>query len=150
MKLYIDSRETSKLTEQVEAQALGYNIPIEKTWLEIGDYIFEDVCFEAKSSFDFLQSAVNKRLWSQIDNMDRAFTHNTVIVYGSISSAIKEYQKYIKSTDKFPTRLLENKFLGAIGKIILDTDCNIVLTSDSKTAAKIICAVFKMKPTSPP
>ena len=52
MKLTIDSRENSKLSEAVEKEALGMNIPIEKTWLEIGDYVFDDVCFEAKSTTD--------------------------------------------------------------------------------------------------
>ena len=73
MKLIIDSRENSELTERVIEKAQSLNVPFEKQWLEIGDYVFNDVCFEAKSSFDFIQSIVNKRLWNQLDNMDRAF-----------------------------------------------------------------------------
>ena len=101
MKLTIDSRENSKLSEAVEKEALGMNIPIEKTWLEIGDYVFDDVCFEAKSSFDFLQSVMNKRIWSQIDNMDRTYNNKNVIIYATIDSAITQYIKNIKVTPKW-------------------------------------------------
>ena len=69
-KLLIDSRENSELTESIITKCTEMNIPFQKEWLEIGDYVFEDVCFEAKSSFDFLQSVMNKRLWNQMDNMD--------------------------------------------------------------------------------
>jgi len=146
MKLIIDSRENSSLTEHVEIEALGLKIDTEKEWLEIGDYVFEDVCFEAKSSFDFLQSVINKRIWSQIDNMDRAFDNNNVIIYGTLSNAIKEYRKRVTDGAYGREGFLHNKFLGAIGKIILDTDCNIILVDNEKMAAKVICAVCKMKP----
>jgi ERCC4-type nuclease len=79
MKLQIDSREKSPLAELVMKEATKLNLPYEKAWLEIGDYIYDDVCFEAKSSFDFLMSVMNKRLWNQIDNMDRAFNNNIMV-----------------------------------------------------------------------
>ena len=60
--LKIDSRENSELTEHVIRNCEMLNIPYEKMWLDVGDYVFANVCFEAKSSFDFLQSVINKRL----------------------------------------------------------------------------------------
>ena len=69
-RLVIDSREHSDLTKHVVEKAVNYNIKMKKEWLEVGDYVFNDVCFEAKSSFDFLQSVINKRLWNLLDNMD--------------------------------------------------------------------------------
>lgn len=152
MKLIIDSRENSSLTECIEIEALGLKIDTQKEWLEIGDYVFDDVCFEAKSSFDFLQSVINKRIWSQIDNMDRAFENNNVIIYGSLDKAIKEYRKRVTKVSLRGEGIfgrpsfLHNKFMGAIGKIILDTDCNVILVDNEKMAAKVICAVCKMKP----
>ena len=56
MKLQIDSREDSILSKAVIENCQKMNIQYKKEWLEIGDYIFDDVCFEAKSTFDFLQS----------------------------------------------------------------------------------------------
>ena len=47
-KLIIDSRESSNLYEYVESEAHRLVIMTEKQWLEVGDYAFDDVCFEAK------------------------------------------------------------------------------------------------------
>jgi len=148
MKLIIDSRENSELTERVIEKAQSLNVPFEKQWLEIGDYVFNDVCFEAKSSFDFIQSIVNKRLWNQLDNMDRAYVNNLVIVYGSFDGGFRKHLEYIKtSMNKSSQRIiLRKKFYGAIGKIILDTDCSIIWVKDALTAAEIIAVVCKMQP----
>ena len=122
MKLKIDSRENSELTKQVLEKASELNIQTEKEWLDIGDYVFNDVCFEAKSSFDFLQSIVNNRLWNQMDNMDRAFDNNIVILYGTIEEAIQTHLSHSKSTMPKATQsvLLTKKFYGAMGKIIFN------------------------------
>ena len=71
--LVIDSRERkgSLLVDLVEKKAKSMNIKTEKRWLEIGDYVFDDVCFEAKSVVDFINSVMSKRIWTQIDNIDR-------------------------------------------------------------------------------
>ena len=144
--LIIDSREKegSKLVKLVERKAKALSIQTEKKWLEIGDYVFDDVCFEAKSAFDFLQSVINKRLWNQLDNMDAKFMNNIVIVYGDFRDAVENYLMYVNN--KQNARLLRNKFDGAIGKIILDTDCNIIWVSSAKEAARIISVVCKMQP----
>jgi ERCC4-type nuclease len=147
-KLIIDSREHSVLTEQVEKKAGSMNIPFNKEWIEFGDYTFNDVCFEAKSSFDFLQSVQNKRLWTQLDNMDRAFNTNVVIVHGSFDKAFRKFVSHAKTkVDARTLRMLTwKKFYGAIGRIILDTDCSIIWVKDEKVAAEVICTVCKMQP----
>jgi Fanconi anemia group M protein len=142
-KLIIDSRETSKLYKCVESEAKKLLIVTEKQWLEIGDYVFGDVCFEAKSSIDFLQSVINKRLWNQIDNMDRCFEHCIVIIHGSIHEAM-DYPKYVNM--KIPKTLLHNKFYGAIGKLTLDTDCKVFWVESPRKAAKLITTICKMRP----
>jgi ERCC4-type nuclease len=150
MKLQIDSREDSVLSKAVIENCQKMNIQYEKEWLEIGDYIFDDVCFEAKSTFDFLQSVMSKRLWNQIDNMDRAYMNNIVIVHGSMESAISKYVENVRKPFQTNTanlhRVARNKFYGAFGKIILDLDCNIIWTPSEKVAAKLIAVVCKMKP----
>jgi Fanconi anemia group M protein len=148
MKLIIDSRENSELTERVIEKAQSLNVPFEKQWLEIGDYVFNDVCFEAKSSFDFIQSIVNKRLWNQLDNMDRAYVNNLVIVYGSFEDGFRKHLEHIKtSMNKTAQRvILRKKFFGSMGKIILDTDCSIIWVRDALIAAELIAVVCKMQP----
>ena len=51
--LVIDSRENSKLSKLVMQKAKAIQVPCEKRWIEIGDYVYDDVCFEAKSTTDF-------------------------------------------------------------------------------------------------
>ena len=147
-KLLIDSREESELSTYVIEKAQSMNIQHEKKWLEIGDYIFNSVCFEAKSSFDFLQSVMSKRLWNQLDNMDRAFDDNLVIVYGSFDAAFRKYAQHTKTKMdvKAYRTLLHRRFYGALGRIILDIDCNIIWCKDANTASEIICTVSKMQP----
>ena len=86
--LIIDSREKSKLAKLVIQKAKALNIKHEQRWIEIGDYVFDDVCFEAKSATDFLGSVLSKRMWTQLDNMDRHYKTNIVIIHGDIQKAI--------------------------------------------------------------
>jgi len=146
--LTIDSREKSKLCELVMAKAKAMSIPHEKKWIEIGDYVYDDVCFEAKSSIDFLGSVLSKRMWTQLDNMDRHYKTNVVIIHGSLQDAISAVIQ--NSPSKMPigsrSMMLNNKFLGAIGRITLDTDVKPFWVSSEEEAAMIITAVCKMKP----
>ena len=153
MKLIIDSRENSELLLEVEQKAKKMNILTEKKWIEVGDYVFGDVCFEAKSTHDFLSSVISKRLWTQLDNMDRCYKTNVVIIYGSLSDALN-YTKHSAKYNKMPRhqkmQLLTNKFYGALGRIILDSDIKPVWVLDEFAAASIICSVAKMQPVERP
>jgi len=148
--LIIDSREKkgSKLVDLVEAKAKSLSIPTEKKWIEVGDYVYDDICFEAKSSIDFLGSVLSKRMWTQIDNMDRNYKTNIVIIYGSMKEAIdtvieNSYSKLPIASRKV---MMNNKFLGAIGRMVLDTDVKPFWVPTEKEAALIITSVCKMKP----
>ena len=148
--LIIDSREKkgSKLVDLVETKATSLSIPYEKKWIEVGDYVYDDVCFEAKSSIDFLGSVLSKRIWTQIDNMDRHYKTNIVIIYGTIEEAISavtdnSYSKLPIASRKI---MFNNKFLGAIGRITLDTDVKAFWVPTEREAALIITSVCKMKP----
>lgn len=146
--LVIDSREKSKLCELVMSKAKAMSIPHEKKWIEIGDYVYDDVCFEAKSSIDFLGSVLSKRMWTQLDNMDRHYKTNIVIIHGSLSEAISAVIQNSPSNMPLASRsiMLNNKFLGAIGRITLDTDIKPFWVNSEEEAAMIITAVCKMKP----
>lgn len=146
--LIIDSRETSTLADLVIKKANALNIPNEKRWIEIGDYVYDDVCFEAKSTIDFLGSVMSKRLWTQLDNMDRHYQTNVVIIHGNLDEAILNIIENSKSKLPIAGRktMLNNKFLGAIARIILDTDIKPVWVSSVEDAAAIITGVSKIKP----
>ena len=142
-KLIIDSREKSDLTEFIISEASKVNILTEKKWLEIGDYVYQDVCFEAKSTIDFLQSVINRRLWNQVDNMDRHYEYSIVIIHGSLHQAMA-YPAYVNM--QINEQLLKHKFYGAIGKLTLDTDCRVFWVESPQKAAKIITTICKMRP----
>lgn len=146
--LVIDSRENSKLSELVEKKATSLNIPFERKWIEIGDYVYDDVCFEAKSAVDFLGSVMSKRLWTQLDNMDRHYKTNVVIIYGDMDEAILTVIENSKSNmpPKGRAIMMRNKFLGAIGRIVLDMDAKPLWVSSVEKAALIITGVSKIKP----
>lgn len=146
--LIVDSRETSRLSKLVMQKAKALRIPCEKRWIEIGDYVYDDVCFEAKSTVDFLGSVMNKRLWTQLDNMDRHYQTNVVIIHGDLEEAIDTVISNSKSNMPIGTRsiMLNNKFLGAIGRIVLDTDIKPFWVKTEEEASLIITAVSKMKP----
>lgn len=146
--LIIDSREKSRLSKLVMQKAKAIQVPCEKRWIEIGDYVFDDVCFEAKSTTDFLGSVMSKRMWTQLDNMDRHYKTNVVIIYGSLEEAI--FNVIDNSTSKMPIGsrniMLNNKFLGALGRIVLDTDIKPFWVPTEEEAALIITGVSKIKP----
>ena len=132
--------------------AENLNVKTEKKWLEVGDYVVGNVCFEAKSAQDFLQSVINKRLWNQLDNMDRTYEINIVVIYGNMEEAIRtvgaRYGKDLPHESR--TTILTNKFLGAIGRIALDTDAKPLYVPNESNAAKIITAIAKMQPVDRP
>ena len=148
MTLVIDSRETSTLAELVKKKAKALNIPTETKWIEIGDYIYDDVCFEAKSIVDFIGSVMSKRLWTQLDNMDRHYKTNVVIIHGDLDEGILNIIENSPSTMPVKSRaiMLRNKFLGAIGRIVLDTDIKPIWIKTTEEASLIITSVSKMKP----
>ena len=150
--LVIDSRENSVLSRLVEMYAKELAIKTNKEWIEVGDYVVGNVCFEAKNTQDFLQSVLNKRLWNQIDNMDRAYDVNVIMIYGNIEEAIRQVaNKYAKDLPRESRQtILHNKFYGALGRIILDTDAKPIFAPSEAIAAKMITTVAKMQPVDRP
>tara|TARA_R100000353_G_scaffold98856_1_gene71955 strand:+ start:368 stop:1057 length:690 start_codon:yes stop_codon:yes gene_type:complete len=150
--LTIDSRENSALSIEVEKKAKALNIATKKEFIEVGDYVFSDVCFEAKSVVDFLGSVMSKRLWTQIDNMDRYYQTNVVIIHGDLDEGIQMVKDHVVSKMPEPARsiTLRNKFLGAIGRITLDTDAKAFWVPSHREAALIITAICKMRPLDRP
>jgi len=137
--IIIDSREDSQLSRAVESIAKTNKIQTEKKWLEIGDYIIGDCCIEAKSAADFLQSIRNKRIFNQLDNMDREYNKNIILIYGTLDDAISYLQRTQHNTGAWRVKL-KKMFVGAITSIALHTDVKPIWVDNFKTAAHIIIA----------
>jgi len=80
--------------------------------------------------------------------MDRHYNHCIVIIYGSIDEAIMAVIENADSKMPIASRaiMLRNKFLGAIGRITLDTDAKPFWVSNEEEAAQIITSICKIKP----
>ena len=96
--LTIDSREKSLICDLVKKKADSLRIKHETKWIEVGDYVYDDVCFEAKSASDFLSSVLSKRMWTQLDNMDRCYKDNILISNGDLDEAILKATENSTST----------------------------------------------------
>tara|TARA_R110002020_G_scaffold256284_6_gene469952 strand:- start:2780 stop:3457 length:678 start_codon:yes stop_codon:yes gene_type:complete len=137
--IQIDSREDSQLSRAVIDLCDNHKVEYEKIWLEIGDYIVGDCCIEAKSAADFLQSVRNNRIFNQLDNMDRTYNKNIILIYGTLDDAIA----YLKRTDYNSMKWrgkLKKIFVGALTSIALHTDVKPVWVDSYRTAAHIILA----------
>ena len=147
--LMIDSRENSKLAELIEKKANRMNIQNKKQWLEVGDYVIGDVCFEAKSAMDFLNSVISRRIWTQVDNMDRNYNKNFVVIYGSVEDALgaMKYIKTFKDTNpEAKKNMYKLQFKGAIGRLRLDYDIGVIWRDSVEDAANEIITLSKMAP----
>jgi len=119
--MMIDSREDSVLSELVLQYCMLSNIKAEKIFLEVGDYIIGDVCIEAKSVEDFLQSVRNKRMFNQISNMEDSYVRNS---YNNRGWRVK----------------LQKMFIGALSSIALNTKTTPIWVADVEAAAHFIVA----------
>ena len=85
MKIYIDSREKSRIKQATEYYK-SQGLEVEITELEIGDYIFTDgndeVVFEYKVISDFVSSIQSGRVFNQAINMSENYNYSFVIIQG--------------------------------------------------------------------
>ena len=150
MELIIDSRENSDFSSEVIRKANRINVLNKKEFLEIGDYVIGDACFEAKSAQDFLQSIMNKRIWTQVDNMDKNYNNSFVVVYGTAEKAVVKVMKYIKLDSNQSRQQMKNKlmlqFRGAIGRLRLDYGINVIWRDTVEDAAEELVTLAKMIP----
>tara|TARA_R100001163_G_C5059916_1_gene196658 strand:+ start:33 stop:758 length:726 start_codon:yes stop_codon:yes gene_type:complete len=150
MELIIDSREKSDFCTEVIRKANKINVLNKKEWLEVGDYVIGDACFEAKSAQDFLQSIMNKRMWLQVDNMDKNFNNNFVVIYGTVEEAVVKVIKYIKLDTNQTRQQVKNRlalqFRGAIGRLRLDYGINVIWRDTVEDAAEELVTLAKMIP----
>jgi len=150
MELIIDSRENSDFSSEVIRKANRINVLNKKEFLEIGDYVIGDACFEAKSAQDFLQSIMNRRIWTQVDNMDKNYNSNFVVIYGTAEQAVVKVMKYIKLESNQSRHQMKNKlilqFKGAIGRLRLDYGINVIWRDTVEDAAEELVTLAKMIP----
>ena len=112
-------RELTRLGIEVEARQLG-----------VGDYILSDrVGIERKSSADFLQSIVDKRLLSQAKQLAETFERPLLILEGG---------------DLYSRRAIHpNAIRGALAALAVEFNIPILPTKDERETAELLAAIAK-------
>ena len=141
---------SGRLCSFIETKARKLAIKTHKKWLEVGDYVIGTVCFEAKSAVDFMQSVINKRIWTQVDNMDKWYHKNFVVIYGSMEDALSNMKYITKLDSNVNPQQLRNtyklRFKGAIGRLRLDYDIGVIWREKLTDVVDEILTIAKMAP----
>ena len=89
MKVQIDSREKDRV-QSAKDYYQQQGLEVEICELEIGDYIFDNkVCYEFKTTADFVASIQDGRVFNQAINMAETYPYNFVIIQGDDHSRAK-------------------------------------------------------------
>src|SRR3989338_10117702 len=131
----IDNRERSSL---VVAELLNRNeIKIEFQQLPIADYLINGVAIERKTVPDFKSSIMDKRIFSQIKNLQQHDRHILLL-------------EGILDEDLYKGGMHENAFRGFILSLVL-SKVPILFTHNAQDTAKYLCVLAsKPQKKSPP
>jgi len=127
LKVIVDSRE---FKSKVVVELSNHGLVVEQQQLEVGDYVVSDRCgIERKEVEDFLQSLIDKRLFSQIKRLVQAYPRPLVILEGE--------GLYTKR------RISPEAIMGALSSIAISFKVPIVTTKDAKETADLIAVIAK-------
>ncbi|MGC8699828.1 MAG: ERCC4 domain-containing protein [Candidatus Micrarchaeia archaeon] len=124
VKIIVDNRERNFLL----IEKLSELAELEFSALPVGDYILSDrICIERKSVADFENSIMNGRLFDQVERLKESFPKPVLILEGDGS----EY------------RLSSNVILGAMLKLYIDYDTQVILSANEDETAEILYMIAK-------
>lgn len=126
-----DNREKNSL---VIAELIARDIDVDFKQLAIGDYLIGEVVVERKTISDFISSMLNKRLFTQLENL-KQHEKSLLIIEG--------YQ----DLDLSESGLHENALKGLILSICLEQRIPIIFTKDSQDTAIFFSLIAKKKKT---
>lgn len=130
-KIIADNREKNSL---VIAELISLDLEVEFQQLEIGDYLVGETAVERKTASDLVSSMLNKRIFSQIENL-KQYEKSLIIVEG--------YQ----DLDLSESGLHENAIKGLLLSISLEHNIPILFSKDSKDTALLLNLIAKKKKT---
>ena len=128
--IFADSREqASNIQKELFAHE---DVKLITKALDIGDYVLsKDVCVERKTVEDFLNSMIDGRLFTQMNNLRQNYTKPLVILEGN-------------TTELFTLRNIhKNSVLGALTSITLDFQVPILNSKDSTETAQMLYVIAK-------
>ena len=129
--LYIDNREKNELLVN---KVLASEFRTELTRLAVGDYMWlNDYCVEVKEINDFFNS-LDGRMWSQLDDMTTNYGHNFLVIHGRIGDLWGHRDKLWHQ---------DSMIIGAIARISLNYNVNVIKVDSVDMAANLIRALYK-------
>ena len=136
IKIIADYREKNSL---VPSELSKLNIETEFRELKIGDFFVGEVIIERKTISDFISSMINRRLLTQLQEIQQ-YENRLLIIEG-----IDEQEIY--SEEK--TEINPNAIRGFLLSILLKYKIPILFTKDYKDTAKFIRVIANKKQSSP-
>jgi len=126
-EIYVDSRE---LASTVARELLEFGIISKPKMLDVGDYVLSDrVVIERKTTEDFLQSIVDKRLMEQAVRLKQSYQRPIMILEGD--------GLYSKRS------IHPNAIRGALASVAVDFGMPILFSQDEKETASFINVILK-------
>lgn len=130
-KIIIDYREKNSLVP-ANLKKLGFELDFKE--LKVGDYILNNIIIERKTISDFKSSMINRRLITQLENLQK---HSKKLL---IIEGLQEQELY---NDSFENGIHSNAIRGFLLSILLKYDIPIIYTQHEKDSAKYLEVLFK-------
>ena len=130
LSLVADNREKNSL---VISELIKNNIGVELKHLEIADFLINNIAIERKTISDFLNSMINKRLFSQLENL-KQYEKCFLIIEG-----IEEQELYSEENKG----INPNAIRGFLLSIILEFGVQIIFTKIYENTAKFLIVLLK-------
>jgi len=134
LKILIDHREKNSLVSSY----LKKNFILEFQQLPVADYIIQGIAIERKTISDLKSSIINKRIFSQLQEL-KQFPKHLLLIEG------------ISEEDIYSGTIHENALRGFLLSVALDYQVPIIFTHDAEDTAKYLSVLAKKteKPEMP-
>gem|GEM_PF-236013 len=126
-----DNREKNSL---VIAELIALDIDVEFQQLPIADYLIGETAVERKTASDLIGSLLNKRIFSQIENLKQ---------YEKSLIVIESYQDF----ELEETNFNENAIKGLLLSISLEHRIPVIFSKNAKDTALLLSLIAKKKKT---
>jgi len=119
--ILIDDREPKEIFEEFNRLGIG----CKKERLKVGDIFYDnDIVIERKEIKDFVASIFDKRLFEQVERMQK-YKKRIIVIVGNLIELDLE-------------RVNVNVVLGTIASLLIKRNVNIVAVDDNKQYCKLI------------
>jgi ERCC4-type nuclease len=134
-KVIIDYRERNSF---VASELIHLGIEVEFRELKVADYLVNNIAIERKTVSDFLSSMINKRLASQLNDLQQ-YENKFLLIEG-----IEEHELY---SDENKEGVNSNAIRGFLLSIILKHKIPVLFTKNEEDTAKFINVLARKKET---